>query len=171
MKARYIGFLLFLCLVILSSAPPVNAVCPVCTVAVGVGLGISRYLGIDDAVTGIWVGGLVCSSGFWFANWLYKKNVKLPYLPLICILFLDLITFPPLAIAGIIGHKNNTLWGIDKLILGSLIGSILFIGSVIFDTFLRMKNKQKAYMAYQKVIIPVSLLSIFSILFYFITKR
>jgi hypothetical protein len=158
-------------LLLFTHVTSVHAVCPVCTVAVGVGLGVSRYLGIDDSVTGIWVGGLLCSSGFWMAQWLYKRNVKLPYLPLICILLLDILTFPPLYLAGMIGHKGNALWGVAKLVLGSIIGSILFIGSVIFETYLRMKNNQKTYLPYQKVIVPVALLSFFSILFYIITKR
>jgi len=31
----------------------VFAQCPVCTVAIGVGVGLCRYLGIDDLITGI----------------------------------------------------------------------------------------------------------------------
>ena len=50
------------------------AVCPVCTIAVGVGLGISRWLGIDDTVTGVWVGGLIVSSGLWMGNWIISKK-------------------------------------------------------------------------------------------------
>lgn len=30
------------------------AVCPICTVAVGAGVGLSRCLGIDDSITGLW---------------------------------------------------------------------------------------------------------------------
>jgi hypothetical protein len=31
----------------------VLAQCPVCTVAIGVGVGLCRYLGIDDLITGL----------------------------------------------------------------------------------------------------------------------
>lgn len=55
------------------------AVCPLCTVAVGTGLGFSRFLGIDDVITGIWMGGLIVSSALWFSAWLEKKNYKIPY--------------------------------------------------------------------------------------------
>ena len=37
------------------------AVCPICTIAVGAGVGLSRYFGVDDAITGLWVGGLIVS--------------------------------------------------------------------------------------------------------------
>src|SRR3972149_11759116 len=53
-----------------------HAVCPVCTIAVGAGLGISRWLGIDDAVSGVWVGGIILSSSFWLLDWLVKKKIK-----------------------------------------------------------------------------------------------
>ena len=55
----------------------VDAVCPVCTVAVIGGLGLSRWLGIDDAITGIWIGGLIISLSLWFTDWLYKKYKKI----------------------------------------------------------------------------------------------
>ena len=37
------------------------AVCPICTVAVATGIGFSRWLGIDDTITGLWIGGLTVS--------------------------------------------------------------------------------------------------------------
>ena len=37
-------------------ALPAQAVCPVCIVAVGAGLGLSEYLGIDDTIAGVWIG-------------------------------------------------------------------------------------------------------------------
>ena len=37
-------------------AIPAKAICPVCTVAVGAGIGLSRWLGIDDSITGLWIG-------------------------------------------------------------------------------------------------------------------
>ena len=39
------------------------ALCPVCAIAVGAGIGVSRWLGVDDTITGVWVGGLIVSFG------------------------------------------------------------------------------------------------------------
>jgi len=55
-------------------ALPAKAVCPVCTVAVGAGLGFSRYLGIDDTISGIWIGGLMVSISFWTIDWMKTKK-------------------------------------------------------------------------------------------------
>src|SRR3989344_3021049 len=57
------------------------AVCPICTVAVGAGLGLSRYFGIDDAVSSIWIGGIFLSSSFWLSDWLDKKNEEEKIIP------------------------------------------------------------------------------------------
>ena len=106
---------------------PANAVCPVCTVAVGVGLGFSRWLGIDDLISGVWIGGLIVSLIIWSLNWLNKKQIKfkLSWLA-ISILFYGL-TIIPLYFSGIIGHPMNKFYGIDKILFGAIFGSLVFL--------------------------------------------
>ena len=147
-----------------------HAVCPVCTVAVGVGLGISRWLGIDDSVTGIWIGGLILSSGLWLADWIGKKGWRVPYKEALSGGLFFLFVIPPLYWGKMIGLSGNTLWGIDKVLLGTIIGSIIFLFGVWLDKWSRTTNDDKVYVYYQKVIIPVFLLSLVSFVFYLITN-
>jgi hypothetical protein len=149
------------------------AVCPVCTIAVGAGLGLSRFLGIDDLATGVWVGGFLTSLSLMTSNWLHKKELfkKMEKIYLdfsIYILSIALI-FLPLDMANITGHPNNKIIGIDKLLFGSLVGTLIFLGSIFIDKKIRKMNG-KQLIDYQKVIIPVSLLAIVSLIFYFITR-
>jgi hypothetical protein len=58
-----------------AAARPAAAVCPVCTVAVGAGLGLAQWLGIDDVLSGVWIGGLIVSLAFWNDAWLVKKMI------------------------------------------------------------------------------------------------
>jgi len=153
----------------ISSPTQVHAVCPLCTVAVGAGLGISRWIGIDDSVTGIWVGGLILSSGLWMADWIIKKGWKIPYPELLSIVLMVLFVIPPLYWGKLIGLPGNTLWGMDKVLLGTITGSLVFLLGVGTDKWLRITNGNKVYVYYQKVIIPVFLLSIASFIFYLIT--
>lgn len=154
------------------SPSPAGAVCPVCTVAVAGGLGFSRYFGIDDSITGIWVGGLIVSLVFWTVDWLKKKDLK--YLKklssfhfyLLSFLFYILITYPPLFWAGIIGHPFNTMLGIDKLVFGSIIGAIFFYLGVWGDKKVR-KTKGKQLFNYQKVVFPVAALTFISLMIYY----
>ncbi len=146
------------------------AVCPVCTVAVVAGLGLSRWLGIDDTISGVWIGGLILSVSFWLSGWAKKKNIKIPYLTLIAIFVTYLLVFLPLQATGITGHPFNKLWGIDKLFLGSMVGSGVFLVGIAFDKIER-KLKEKQFFPFQKVVFPVLSLVIASIIFALITKR
>lgn len=145
------------------------AVCPVCIVAVGAGLGISRYIGIDDTVTGVWIGGLIVASSLWFATLIEKKRWKIPYPEVVSVLFFLLLTIIPMYIGKIIGHPGNKLWGIDKILLGTITGSITFILSVYLDKALRRSNNGEVYIYYQKVILPMLLLAIASFTFWSLT--
>ena len=148
---------------------PAKAVCPICTIAVAGGLGISRWIGIDDAVMGVWIGGLILSSGFWLADWVSKKSWKIPYPKTLSVLLMIIFVLPPLYIAKMIGLSGNTLWGIDKIILGTIIGSILFFAGVKLDQYLRITNEGKVYIYYQKVIVPVFFLTIGSFILFLVT--
>ena len=81
-----------------------------------------------------------------------------------------LLVVLPLYFSGIIGHAANVFWGTDKLLLGILIGSVLFGFSVATDKLLRATNNSKVYFPYQKVILPAFFLFIGSVIFYLITR-
>jgi len=147
------------------------AVCPVCTIAVAASVGLSRWLGIDDTISGLWIGGLILSSGLWLASWLQKKNIRLPLLKIFSVLLFYLFVIPPLYFTNTMGHPLNKYWGIDKLLLGIIAGSLLFIVGVVLNKYLRLLNNGKVYIYFQKVIAPVLLLLLGSILFYFLTKH
>ena len=154
------------------AAIPAYAICPVCVIAVGAGLGLSEYLGIDDTVAGVWVGGLLVSMIIWTINWLNKKNWSFGNKDfrdvLIVILYYGL-TFWPLWEKGLIGHPLHRFWGIDKLILGTLVGSIGFLLANWWYNNIK-KRRGHAQFPFQKVVMPVGTLAILSGIFYFLTK-
>lgn len=154
----------------LGLALPAKAVCPVCTIAVGAGLGLSRWLGIDDTITGIWSGALVASITFWTINWLNRKNVRFYGRKILIAVFYYALTFIPLHFVGITGHPFNKLWGVDKFILGVVLGSIVFVAAEKFYGFLKKKNNNKAHFPFEKIAVPVIALAILSLIFYFITR-
>lgn len=147
-----------------------QAICPVCTIAVGAGVGLSRWLGIDDTITGLWIGAIIVSSIAWTINWMNKKNFRFKGRKISITLGYYLIIFVPLYWKGIIGHDYNKIWGIDKLVFGVVVGSIVFLVSVLWYNNLKKKNNDRAYFPFQKVAMPVGFLAIFSAILYFITK-
>lgn len=169
MIMRFVFFFLTLFLSFFVFSKPVLAVCPVCTVAVGAGLGISRWLGIDDTVVGVWIGGLILSSGFWLSDFIGKKGIKIRHLDFISTFLMFVFVIPPLYWSHFIEINGNTFWGVDKILLGILFGSFVFLLGVWLDGWLRTKNNGKVFIYYQKVIVPVFLLTLTSFIFYLLT--
>jgi len=94
-----------------------------------------------------------------------KKNFK--YSILILLILNYLLVFVPLQLTKIIGHGFNRIAGMDRLIFGSICGTILVILSSLASDGLKKYNKNKVFFPYQKVVIPVIVLLIFSLVFYF----
>lgn len=147
-----------------------KAVCPVCTIAVSCCVGLSRWLGIDDTITGLWIGGLIVSLIVWTIDWLNKKEIAFKGRKIIIAWGYYLIIIVPLYFMGIIGHPLNVLWGIDKLILGIAVGSIFFSFSSGLYAYLKNSNNGKPYFPYQKVVMPIFTLALLSLFFYYLTK-
>src|SRR3989344_4755296 len=61
--------------VALISAPRVMAHCPLCTGATIVGVGLTRSLGWDDSIVGVFVGAMIVSSALWINNIFKKRNI------------------------------------------------------------------------------------------------
>lgn len=145
--------------------------CPICTVTVVAGLGISRLLGIDDLLTSLWIGAFILSFSFVTIDWINKKWPKLLAirysLPTIVLMYL--LVLVPLKWSGSIGIHRNTFWGIDKVILGTAIGSVVFLIGVWADKYQRKRFK-KIFFPYQKVVFPVTALILATLAFYLITK-
>lgn len=163
-------FTIYYLLFALLFAPEALAVCPVCTIAVGAGLGLSRFLGIDDSVTGVWAGGLILSTSFWLSDWLTKKfKFNFKYKTLLVVVLMYALVFVPLWTTEIIGHPFNTILGIDKFIFGAIVGSLVFLKTVWLDKKVR-QIKGKQLFNYQKVLFPILGLLIASLVLFLITS-
>jgi len=159
------SFLLFLPLTATKAVAPI---CVVCTAAVSAGVGFSRWLGIDDTITGLWIGALALSVSLWTISWLSGKNIKFfGRQPLIIIFYYALLIWP-LYHYNLAGHYLNKLGGVDKLILGIIIGSLAFAASLVFNEYLKKKNDNKGYFPFQKVVVSVGALLILSLALYLI---
>ncbi|MCS7093137.1 MAG: hypothetical protein NZL96_01755 [Patescibacteria group bacterium] len=145
------------------------AVCPICTLAVGSGFQLARIFGVDDLITGIWLGGLVASLSFWFSQWMAKKKFLRPFFREFFSFFTFLLsTIPFLIINKRASVLENKFLGIDKIIFGTILGLVTFTFGVITDKLIRKLNHQKPLFYYQKVIVPVLFISVISLFLFFI---
>ena len=161
--------MLFALVVAIMIVPAAMAVCPVCTVAVGAGLEGMRLLGVDDVITGIWAGGLTLSLFFWTAGWLKKHNVKSVFWQIVVpfVFYYGLLALV-YALPGV-EFGAATLWGIDKFLLGIIVGTIAFYMGARWYIKIKRDNGGHAKFAFQKVVVPLSFLIIASVVFWLIT--
>jgi hypothetical protein len=152
------------------SANIVKAVCPLCVVAVGTGLGFSEWLGIDDVVSSIWIGAFLVAMILWTLIEMKKHKWNFSFDTLLVSLAYYLLTFIPLYYAGIIGHPLNKIFGIDKIIFGTSFGTVVFLLAHWFNLYLKEKNNGKVLFSYQKVVIPFFILILTSLVFYFLLQ-
>ena len=154
------------------SAKQVLAVCPVCTIAVGAGLGFSRSLGVDDLIAGLWIGGLTVSMIVWTLSWFTKKNINFKFRTAITIISYYLLVVVPLYFMGLMSNPFSIFngSGFDKIFFGVLLGSVGFWFGASWYKELKEKNGGHAYFPFQKVLMPIAPLILMSIIFYFITK-
>ena len=160
-KVLLFGLLIIGCWLLAGAA---NAVCPVCTIAVGAGLEGMRLLGVDDVITGIWAGGFILILVFWTAKFMSARGVKngfwyllmflFYYVVLACVYFMPGITF-----------GANTLWGIDKFALGAVVGTIVLYAAEKWNAKLIRANGGKSRFMFQKVIMPTGALLVASAVF------
>ncbi|KKT32112.1 MAG: hypothetical protein UW19_C0031G0001 [Candidatus Moranbacteria bacterium GW2011_GWF2_44_10] len=164
----YRKFIISSCIMLTSLiAKSAFAVCPVCTVAVGAGLGLAQWFGIDDSISGLWIGALVVSVSIWTINWLNGKNLRFKGRKILIFLGYYAIVILPLWKKGLIGHPYNKLCGIDKLLFGIIFGTILFTAGVLFHNYIRKKNGDVSYFKGQKIVFAVAPIIIASIILYF----
>lgn len=148
------------------------AVCPVCTIAVGAGVGFSRSLGVDDSIAGLWIGGLTVSMIVWTISWFVKKNINFKFRSAITIIGYYLLVVVPLYFMGLMANPLEMFRGgpVDKIFLGVVVGSIGFWFGANWYEDMKEKNGGHAYFPFQKVLMPIAPLIIMTIIFYFLTK-
>jgi len=145
-----------------------NAFCPVCIVAVGGGLGLSRWLGIDDLITSLWIGALLLALTAWTHDWVVKRGRGFRYSVFAIGLVYYALTIFPLYYYNIIGHPLNKIFGIDKIIFGIVFGTIVFLLGERLHIFLKVKNNGKQFFNYQKVVVPLLVLILTSLILWLI---
>jgi hypothetical protein len=122
--------------------------CPICTVGLGAGISLSRYLGISDLISGLWIGAFIGS--------VLLISIKRWYLFIISVSFF---------IYMVISYEHFIT---KELSCGTALGIVLFSISYKIDNDLR-ENKRPLF-SFQKVIIPLAILLIFSLFLYLLTN-
>lgn len=142
-----------------------NPACPVCTIAIGAALPLTRRLGVPDMVVGIWAGALLAILGYWIIKFFEKKNWHFfGRNALILTLSVASIGF---AYLGQVKYSPCTYFGflkIDAILFGTILGAILFIMTEKLYDFMKAKNNGHAHFPFEKVVLPIITLTIASLI-------
>jgi hypothetical protein len=139
--------------------PPALAHCPLCVAGAAAGVTLTRWVGIDDSITGVWIGALLGSISFWLYGFLLGKKIKwlnkyrIWLKPAIYILVFGSTLWSFYAFGLVI--RMWQIFGIDKLTFGMLAGALLFY---IIDLL-----KIKHYFPYQRIVISLGSMLILSL--------
>ncbi len=149
-----------------------KAVCPFCTIAVAAGIGLSRWLGVDDSITGIWIGGLTASMIMWTLNWFNKKNFYFKGVGIVTTLTYYAVVVIPLYFMGFLANSANAVYGawVDKLTIGIVVGSLGFWAGTEWYELLKKRNGGHAHFPFEKIVVPVVSLLLLSLIFYIIIR-
>ncbi|MBD5389399.1 hypothetical protein HDR63_04055 [bacterium] len=140
-----------------------NPACPVCTVAIGAALPITRRMGLPDAVAGIWVGAFLAIMGYWIIKFMDRRHWNFPGRnALVLILSVATIGF---AYINQVEYSPCFL-GIDPLLFGTILGALLFIGTEKLYDWMKQKNGGHAHFPFEKVVLPLVVLTLASIILF-----
>jgi hypothetical protein len=146
---------------------PIYAQCPVCIITVGGGMILAQKLGIDDFLVSLWISGLNTAISFWLSTKFKNRFLKNPLVLSIIMLGLTLFYFVSSNQTGI---ATNKILGLDKIIFGQILGLFIWLLGIFIDRKSRKLNGDKILFPYQKVVFPISILIIFTLLFKLLFK-
>lgn len=152
-------------------ASSVLAHCPLCVAGAGAGLTLARWIGVDDSITGIWLGALMGAISFWSeraiiskfkiqsASWRAIFRISL----YIAIFGLTLASFYQFNLV----NKLYQIFGMDKLTFGMIGGGVLFYLVDLIDDYL-IKRNGKVFFPYQRIIVSLGSMALLSLVQYYL---
>lgn len=166
MKKIFVFLLASIAFLIVPSA--VSAHCPLCVAGAGVGLTLSRWIGVDDSITGLWMGAFLGAMSFWLYSSLIKK-IKKPHLiwlkPAIYILIFasSIWSFYKFNLVLRMGR----MFGLDKLTFGIIVGGVSFYLVDLINNLI-IRKKGKTLFSYQRIVTGLGSIFLLSLIDYYL---
>jgi hypothetical protein len=127
--------------------------CPLCTAGAGAGLFLSRWLGIDDSITGVWMAAFLAASSLWAANSIKRKF--LPYQDTLIYLAVFVSTVWSFYVFNLVSEHAGMIMGIPKLTFGIISGGLVFFLVDKLNLLIKVKYG-KSLFPYQSIVFSLS---------------
>ena len=134
--------------------------CPLCVAGAGVGLSLSRLLGIDDSITGVWLAAFLGAISFWSESLIKRRELRPKLRPFIYIAVFAATIWSFYKFNLVI--RMSQLFGLDKLTFGMIVGGVAFYLIDAIDDYV-IKRKGKVFFPYQRIIVTLGGIFILSL--------
>ena len=150
-------------LAMLPTAAVANPACPLCTFAIGAGVGVAESLGVPSVVVGIWAGALLTLLGYWMIKFFDKRGWKFWGRDVLLIgVSVAMIGF---AYVGDLQYTPQEIWSViylDPILFGALLGMVVLIVVEKLYEWMKRKNGGHAHFPFERVVLPVVALALVS---------
>ncbi|HJY98338.1 MAG TPA: hypothetical protein VJ227_01340 [Patescibacteria group bacterium] len=142
--------------------------CPLCVAGAGAGLTLSRLVGIDDSITGLWLAAFLGAVSFLTYNRLSGKfKIKAFFLAkpalYVAIFAATIWSFYKFNLVV----RMGTIYGIDKLTFGMVVGGVVFyLIDVVNDTIYKVAGR--SLFPYQRMVLSLGSILVLSVIDYFL---
>lgn len=135
-----------------SSARPVFAHCPLCVAGAAAGITLTRWVGVDDSITGVWIGALLGATSFWLLRALGQRNKIFfnRFISALVYIFIFVTTIWSFYTFNLVG-KMDDIYGFDKLTFGMILGALVFYLVDNLSVYIKRKNG-KSLFPYQSMV-------------------
>lgn len=153
-----------------------KAHCPLCTVGAGALAVGARYIGVNTAVVGVFIGAFALALGLWIAPLIKKQYI--PYQRKIFVILIFVFTIVPIMplireyrsinvyLFGDYGSLLNRTYMFNLFVIGSLIGAGILYITPFVSTWIK-KQRNGTLIPYQGMLITFLLLFIVSLFIQF----
>ena len=144
----------------------IQAHCPLCVAGAAAGITLTRWVGVDDSITGIWIGAFLGAATFWLLRSLGQRN-KLFFKRFVGVgiyILVFITTLWSFYKFKLIIRMDN-IFGFDKLTFGMILGSAVFYLVDLVNVFLKRKNG-KSFFPYQSMVFSLGSVIVSSVAMY-----
>jgi len=140
--------------------------CPLCVAGAGVGLSLSRWIGLDDSIAGLWLATFLGAISLWSYLFLVKKLNKGPMVWLKPTLYLAIFASTLWSFYKFnLVIRMEKMYGLDKLTFGIVAGGIAFyLVDIINDLIIKIRGK--SLFPYQRIVLSLGTMLVLSVILY-----
>lgn len=147
--------------------PPVAlAHCPLCVAGAAAGITLSRYIGVDDSITGLWMAAFLGAISFWSYSALVRKIKKPDWIILKPALYLAVFASTLWSFYRFnLVVTMEKMYGLDKLTFGIIAGGVAFyLTDFVNDLIIKIHGK--SLFPYQRIVFSLGVILALSVIDY-----